>query len=107
MGSVNQNFTMTAGDTKYLNFTVDMESSTLVGSTIKWVLCKYDDIVLTKTTTGDISITSATVFKVTLNPSDTLSLVPGQYEHQAEVTDGSANVSTVSDGAATIKTSRV
>ena len=107
MGSVNQNFTMTAGDTKYLNFTVTMTSSTLVGSTIKWVMCKYDSPVLTKTTTGDVSISSATVFRVTLNPSDTLSLVPGQYVHQAEVTDVSANVSTVSDGTVTIRTSRV
>jgi len=94
---------MTAGDTKYLDFTVTMTSSTLVGSTIKWVMRKYDTVVLTKTTTGDVSITAAKVFRVTMNPTDTVSLVPGQYEHQSEVTDLTSAVSTVAEGIGTIE----
>ena len=107
MTKKSQDFTMTAGDTKYLDFTVDMTSSTLVGSTIKWVMEKRDTVVLTKTTTGDISITAAKVFRVTMNPSDTLTLVPGQYKHQAEVTDLNSAVSTVAEGIGTIKESLV
>lgn len=103
----NQDFTMTAGDTKYLDFTVTMDSSSIAGSTIKWVLTKFGAAVLTKTTTGDIAITAAKVFRVTINPSDTLTLVPGNYSHQAEVTDTSGNVSTVADGTATIEKSSV
>jgi hypothetical protein len=107
MTKKDQNFTITAGDTKYLDFTVDMDSSTLVGSTIKWVMKKYDEAVITKTTTGDISITAAKVFRVTLDPADTLSLVPGQYDHQAEVTDVATDVSTVAEGTATIEESLI
>ena len=103
MTKKNQDFTMTAGDTKYLDFTVDMDSSTLVGSTIKWVMRKFSTAVLTKTTTGDVSITSALVFRVTMNPTDTASLVPGQYQHQSEVTDLTGAVSTVAEGIATIE----
>ena len=98
---------MTAGDTKYVDFTVEMDSSTLTGSTIKWVLQKYGTVVLTKTSTGDISITADKVFRVTLKPADTLTLVPGKYKHQAEVTDSTNAVSTVSEGVATIEESYI
>ena len=107
MTKKSQDFTMTAGDTKYLDFTVDMTSSTLVGSTIKWVMEKYGDPVITKTTTGDISITAAKVFRVTLNPSDTLNINTGQYKHQAEVTDLANAVSTVAEGTGTIEESLI
>jgi hypothetical protein len=99
----NQDFTMTAGDSKYLDFTIEMDSSTLSGSTIVWAMTKYDSIVLEKTTTGGISITAAKVFRVTLDPEDTLTLVPGLYPHEAEVTDTNGDVSTVSVGTITIE----
>ncbi len=107
MTKKNQDFTMTAGDSKYLDFTVTMDSSTLVGSTIKWVMEKYDEAVLTKTSTGDISITAAKVFRVTMRSTDTLTLAPGHYKHQAEVTDLTSLVSTVAEGTGTIEESLI
>jgi len=108
MTKTGQNFEMVAGDSKYVDITVEMDSSTLVGSGIKWSMLKFDSPVLSKTSTGSsITITAAKVFRVTLGSTDTVSLAPGQYEHEAEVTDGTGLVSTVTQGIVTITKSHI
>lgn len=108
-----QNFEIVQGDTANLNITVTDKSGSkiLSGSTIKWVL--WDDIaqlaLLTKVTGAGITITSplAGQFTVALEPADTLTVPPGKYSHECEVTDASGNVSTVLVGAVTIQQSRI
>lgn len=114
MTRVAQNFDMIAGDTLNLNVTVYDENGVnkdIANSTIKWVL--YDEAtdtaVLTKTTSSDIAITNGLYgqFTVPLSPANTVSVAPGVYYHEAEVTDSSGNVSTVLIGHVTINPTRI
>ena len=98
----NQNFEITAGDALNVVIAVDMTSSTLVGSSVKWAAIKYDEPILTKTTTGDISITGPKEITLAMNAADTLALTPGQYKHQAEVTDLTGKPRTIEDGVMTV-----
>ena len=112
MASVGQDFTMHAGDTKDVTVSVvdgDGSSVTLTGATIVWKMARKVDetALLTKTTTaGDITISGAD-FSFTLAASDTASLDAGQYYHEAEVTDSSSDVATVTTGIITIETDLV
>lgn len=100
-----QNFDMVAGDHKTLVITVkdaDGVAVNIASATIKWQcarsLGKASNI--SKATGGSgITITDAAngVFTVTLNPSDTNSLV-GNFIHEAEVTSSGGTISTVLQG---------
>jgi hypothetical protein len=96
MSAINQDFTMFAGDTVSLDFTVDMDG-TLAGAIITWVLVRWGAVVLTKTTGSGIRITGAKTFSVDLLPEDTEDL-EGDHCHEAEVTDSFGAVSTVAVG---------
>src|SRR3990167_4295716 len=88
-----QNFIMVAGDTKTLVVTVEDAEGTAVsitGATIKWRCARsYGKTAsITKATGGSgIAITDGAggEFTVTLNASDTVSLV-GNFYHEAEIT---------------------
>ena len=96
MGTINQDFTMFAGDTVSLDFTVDMDR-TLEGATITWVLVRRQAIMLTKSAGDGIRITGAKTFSVDLLPEDTEDL-EGNHYHEAEVTDSFGTSSTVASG---------
>lgn len=108
MSMLNQNFSMFAGDTKNLNFTITL-TGTIVGSTVVWGLIKDGVVVLQKSTAngGGITITGAGAFTVLLSPNDTVNLAPGTYSHEAESTDGSGNVATLAAGECTLLASYI
>lgn len=109
-----QDITIYAGDTVNINVTVlDSDNGgykSIAGSTIIWVLFDPDDtgVLLTKTTADAISITDGLngALTIALVPADTEAVTPGNYRHEAEVTDASGNVSTVLTGDFIIKESR-
>lgn len=99
-----QDVTIYAGDTANIKVTVyDSDNSNvrknITGSTVKWVMFDPDDtgVILTKTTPSTVSVTDATNGELTipLAPADTEAISPGNYRHEAEITDASGNVSTV------------
>ncbi|MCU6709348.1 hypothetical protein M6D81_11580 [Paenibacillus sp. J5C_2022] len=100
-----QDFTLTAGDTRNIEVTVD--SVNLSGATVKWAVKKtvYDaEYVLYKDTDAGITVTGAAAgeFTIPLKPEDTAGL-SGNYVHEAEITDASGNVSTILTGTMTVK----
>ena len=109
-----QDVDMIAGDTVNLNVTIyDADNGgnkNIANSTIKWVL--YDEATdtasLNKTLASGITITSGLLGQCTiaLTPANTVSLTPGVYYHEVEVTDETGNVSTVLTGHITINPSR-
>lgn len=112
----NQHFEMHAGNRVDLNIVVtDTDAGgrkNLAGATIVWVL--YDEATsttaLTKTTAtvGDITDIDGLngLFTVALQPSDTASITPGVYYHEAEVTDSSGKPVTIFTGRVKIFASR-
>lgn len=107
-------FTMYQGDSKVLSVTVADEDGAAVavdGMTIRWqaspvitggfettaTLMKDNDAL-----GGITTVTEEGVFEVELDPDDTEDL-SGLYYHEAELTDGAGNVSTVLTGRMTIK----
>ena len=106
-----QNIEIYAGDTVNINVTVlDSDNGgykNIAGGTINWVLFDPDDtgVLLTKT---DAIITDGLngALTIALVPADTEAVTPGNYRHEAEVTDASGNVSTVLTGDFIIKESR-
>lgn len=111
MTSENQNFEMYEGEDKTLTITVvDVAGAAvnLTDATIKWqVKRNVDDTspLIEKTTAGGITITDAEggVFTIALADTDTANLGGEGYHHEAEVTDVSGNISTVTRGVMTIK----
>jgi hypothetical protein len=109
MTATQQNFTVTAGDSMTLLFTIT-DSSTkaavdLSGAAITWALgitVKATPIV-TKTVGSGITITDAANGKlsVALVPTDTAKLA-GRFYHEVQITDVIGDVSTVANGTATI-----
>ena len=108
-----QNVEFVAGDHCDINVAVTGRAAVikdLAGATIKWVL--YDDansaLLLTKTTTSGITITAAGsgLFTVALLPADTVSIAPGLYYHECEITDNVSNIATVFIGHVTILPTR-
>ena len=106
---------MFAGDTANI-FVVVYDGETaarknIANATVKWVL--YDEdaqaAVLTKTTASGITITNGLLGELTIAiaPANTVSLTPGVYYHEVEVTDETGNVSTVLTGHITINPSRI
>lgn len=109
MTKENQNFTMWSGDDKTLEVTVVDENGSvqdITGMTIDWHLArKVTTSALVQKATGGsgivISDGSAGVFQITLSAADTDDL-SGKYYHEAQVTDSSGNISTVTVGTITI-----
>jgi hypothetical protein len=103
MALVNQDFEIYAGDTKNLVVTVTKSDGTiapLIGDvTVKWVAVRGKDIVISKDTTNGIAITDDAngEFTVRLDSVDTKTLL-GSLKHEAVITDGLGNVSTVMVG---------
>ncbi len=99
----NQDFFMYKGDTRILNFTVDMPENTILsGSTIKWVIATPKVASITKTTTSGITITGDDTFTVTISPLDTSTLKSGYYFHEVQITDINSNVITAAKGRVTL-----
>ena len=94
------------GDSKTIKVTVtqpDGSVKDITGASVEWAMSPKHSTTSTlskSTSSGGISITDAGSgkFEVSLDPSDTESLDGGQYEHEAEVTDSSGNVTTVLRG---------
>jgi hypothetical protein len=108
MTKLKQDFTMFAGDTPPLTFTMS-DSTSLSGATVKWVMRKghvKGPQALLKTTLNGGLVASGTIVTVNLLSADTLSL-EGKFYHEAEVTDVSGKVSTVMTGTITIEPSGV
>jgi hypothetical protein len=101
MTEENQNFTMWAGDTKNIEFTVS-DIVSLAGATIKWGLAvdRHSTQLVSKTTT-EMTVAGA-VFTIHLLPADTASIGFGELYHEAEVTDAVNNVATVALGICTL-----
>ncbi len=110
-----QDVEMIAGDTRNLNITVFDEDNggnkNIANATIKWVLYneETDTTTLTKTLGSGITITNGLFgqFTVAITPANTVSLTPGVYYHEVEVTDETGNVSTVLTGHITINPTRI
>ena len=115
MTRVAQDVDMIAGDTLNLNVTIydaiTGANKSIANSAIKWVLYdeSTDTAALNKTLASGISITNGLMGQCTiaLTPANTVSLTPGVYYHEVEVTDETGNVSTVLTGHITINPSRV
>jgi hypothetical protein len=108
MTARNQNFEMFCGDTREIVVTVRDASGSaidLTGATVLWTLSRSDrcDAEVSKSSPSEgIVLTSAASgqFTITLDADDTEDLDPGDYYHEAEVTDSSGRVSTVLTGRA-------
>ncbi|RDW18055.1 hypothetical protein CWR48_10650 [Oceanobacillus arenosus] len=90
------NFSMTAGDTKYIEIELNEDAAALNGATLKF---GFDDVVKNGTLKGNI-------FIVKLDPSDTEDK-GGFHKYEAEVTDTQGNVSTVVKGGMSIEQNKV
>lgn len=107
MAELNQNFSMFAGDSKYLTVSVDGVTD-FTGADIKWVLknsVNSSENVLLKTTSSGISIVNGMI-QIKLDPADT-EAIRGAYYQECELTDSANNVSTIFTGFATVKTGGV
>lgn len=110
MTKTNQNLEMWSGDDKTFSVTV-VDSITgsvrdITGMTIDWHLARRvtTSALVEKATGGSgITITAGSTgsFLITLSAGDTADLA-GKYYHEAQVTDGSGNISTVMVGTITI-----
>lgn len=108
-------FTIYQGDSKVLSVTVADEDGVAVpvdGMTIRWQASPVITGGFETTATlskdngalgGITTVTEEGVFEVELEPADTEEL-SGLYYHEAELTDGAGNVSTVLTGRMTIRT---
>lgn len=96
----NQNFTMYAGDTKDIVFT-SLTGTSYSGATIVWTLSTNGGQVLSKTTSGGVTI-AGTSFTVGLSSADTANL-SGEYTQKAKVTDLFGKISTSATGTITFK----
>jgi hypothetical protein len=103
MTVINQNFSITTGDSKTVIFAITDENGSplsLLGSTAKWKMISKPANVSKDSTSG--IVLSGSDFKLSLTPADTQSLVEGVFKHEGEITDSSGNVSTVFSGFVTI-----
>lgn len=107
MAMEGQNFSMYAGDTKYIRFPVNGLTD-LTGASVKWGMRSDKQATtssLIKTTDDDISIVDNEV-QILLRPEDTQGL-KGTHYHECELTDVVGNVSTVLVGTVTISASAI
>lgn len=109
MTETNQDFDLYQGDDKQVTFTVRDEAGAildLTGYSAVWVM--YNKLnraatpILSKDTGGAALaiLLPATQGKVrlTLEPSDSATVEPGEYPHELEITSGAGDVSTVTVG---------
>lgn len=114
MSTQRTDFTMYQGDSKVLSVTVADEAGDAVpleGLTIRWqaspvITGGFEPTATLKKDNGALggidTVTEVGVFEVELDPDDT-ETISGLYYHEAELTDGAGNVSTVLTGRMTIK----
>lgn len=116
-----QNFVVTAGDTKTINFIAYETNGTtplnLAGVDIEWQMTRFPGdaatALITKSLIDGVStgITSPVLtdgaFAIALAAADTADIMPGRYFHGAKVTDASDNVSTIAIGFAVIEPAAV
>ena len=107
MTATAQDFEMRKGDTKILEFTVKDSDGAVVditGATAKWEAAQAVTASTKDIAKSGISPSDATngKFQVTISPSDTSSLNPGRFYHEAELTDASSRVITVAVGQMTL-----
>ncbi len=111
MTMLNQNFSMWAGNTRYISVSVTEDDDTtpkdLTDAHILWIMREYgeEDSLLEKTTDDDgVQINDPPtdgIFTIILKPEDTVDL-SGIYHHRAIVTNQHGEVSTVLMGSAII-----
>ncbi len=113
MTKVDQDTTIYIGDTINLVITVRDDAEVAIditGATVAWNL--YDERIgsslIAKTTSSGITLTTplSGIFTIALSAADTAALSEGVFYHEAEVTDASSNVSTVTTGHITVLVSR-
>jgi len=109
MTSVNQNFTIYAGDTASITVGITTDSGTtaasLAGASAVWIAEEEvgSGSVIRLTTNNFVSL-SGSIATLAIAASDTVNLA-GKYYHELEVTDTNGNISTTTTGIVTIKKS--
>lgn len=109
MTAKNQNFSLTAGDSRTLRFVCTRPDGTpidLTGGTARWWAGKHlraraDDVLITKTGTVDsVQIAGVNYWRANIDlvPADTQNLDVRSYSHQCEVTTAEGKVYTVAEG---------
>lgn len=92
MTAVQQNFSLYAGETKFLPVTVYGNNVNIIGSTITWILKQENGpVMVTKTTANGITIDDSTHFTLTLQAGDTKPL-SGLFETECKMVDTNGNV---------------
>ena len=105
--------TIFTGDSKSLLVTVTDGNSNPVDLTgaqsIVWALIQNDEIILKKTLSTGISITSATTGQciVAISASDTIALTPGTYSHECRVVTSSGQSGIVFTGTLSVNKAHV
>jgi hypothetical protein len=109
----NTEITMTAGDDKsivvYVTDPATGAAVDITSAAVSWKVTKSlrSTAVISKATSGSgIAITSGSggIFTITLAPSNTSTLTPGDYYHEAQITfSGTGLVATVLKGIMTIE----
>lgn len=104
MAAINQNFTMYMGDDKQLNFTILDEAGATVSlenSAAIWVMVNMVKVPTTpvRKTTEDGGIThTGNIYHVFIDSDDTLTILPGKYQHELRMTNSDGKESVVASG---------
>ena len=103
----NERFTMYAGNTRILNFTVKNEEGTEVDiddaeAAIYAMFNPSTEDEVMRLELGDGITLAGAIVTVTIPATET-ALVPGEYVFELELTDASSYVHTLAQGAATVK----
>lgn len=105
MSAVNQNFAMHAGNDFTVRVNVydsDGSAPDLTGASASWRLATTPGGAAVLTKTATISGTAPPVLQVALAAADTAALTPGQYFHEAKITDSGGKITTVTVGRCSI-----
>lgn len=105
MPILGQNITIVAGNSLSVHVTVSDEDGAaidLTGATVKWQVATSpdgtrSDPVISKQTGSGISILASGV-TIAIDPIDTITLRPGTYYHEVQVSLGDGTVGTVTQG---------
>lgn len=106
MTKQNQDFSMYAGNSKFIRFRVD-GAQDLTGASFRWIVrgSGGTEAVLDKTSGDGITVEGGEA-QIKLTPADTKNLV-GRYYHECAMTDESGNVSTIFIGNVTFNKSYI
>lgn len=108
-----QNFSLVAGDTLLLDGTITDDSGAPLDLTaaevrVTWALfAPTGPALVTKTIGAGIAIPGIGAIEITLDGPDTAGLPPGFYHHEAVMTDGLGEVSTLWRGSGVLLPRRV